>query len=141
MMKKIVSFIFALLITVSIPFVCPLCVGRAELPNRYTYVHHITADLQINAGTASCYGDGQGKNNDTTTVLIVLLQRRASDSDPWSSYKRWKTTATGTNEASISQSCSVASGYYYRVLTRCQIKDSGGSVLETVYQSSPIIWY
>ena len=108
---------------------------------RYSYTRSVTAGLSLSGSTAHCTGSGSGKFNDTNTYILVSLQRRASDTDPWLGIKYWSATSTGVVPATVDKTCSVSSGYSYRVYVICKIKDSSGNVLETVTRTSSVLSY
>ena len=105
---------------------------------RYDHTLSVYAGLSISGSTALCNGKGRGLYSDTTTSIQVTLQRRPSGSNSWYGVTSWTDTANGTDPASVCETYTVSAGYSYRVRVRCQIKDSNGNVLETVYQYSTI---
>ncbi len=109
--------------------------------NRFTYISKISSNIGINGSTVICSGKGQGKYNNTSTVMRVILQKRASGTSTWSYVCAWTQTGSGNTNVSISESKSINSGYDYRILTKCTILDSNGNMLETASQYSGIVSY
>ena len=105
---------------------------------RYDYTNFVIADLGISGTTASCYGGGRGVYSYTTTHIQVTLTRKTSSQTTWTPIASWTASASGTTFALVEQTHSVVSGYSYRVVVRCQIKNSDGQVLETAYRYSTI---
>ncbi len=133
-----------LAIATVVTLLCAVSISYAEhgyiwnLPTRYSYTRLVSAGLYIEGNTATCTGKGRGIYGTTTTCITVSLQRRQSSDDPWHTVCSWEETASGTNTASVYETVTVSSGYSYRVCVRCQIEDSDGCVLETVYKYSSI---
>lgn len=136
-LRKVVCLI---LVANLLLFQCALAEGsdseRTGL--RFSYVQSVHAGLLIVGSTAYCEGMGRGMYEENTTYLLVALQRRPSDGGLWYTIAHWNTTSAGTSTAVISETYGVTSGYSYRVMVRCRIKDSEGNLLETVYEYSPV---
>lgn len=141
MFQKCLCFVLALLLMV--PSV--LCVAEDYSADpgqlRYSYINIVSASIRLTGATAVCFGNGRGKYANTTTHLLVTLQRKAPDAAAWSGIKSWSTTTNGIAMAQIEESYTITSGYSYRVRVRCQIKDSSGNVLETAYRNSASVTY
>ncbi len=105
---------------------------------RYSYIWDVSVALSISGTTANCTGKGRGTYSDTTTHVLVRLQQKSSGSSYWTTIASWTATANGTGTALVSETNTVTTGYSYRVVVRCQIKDSSGTILETVYRYSSV---
>lgn len=141
MSKKCLCFVLALLLMV--PAVLCFAENDSTDPGqlRYSYINTVSASIRLSGSTAVCFGNGRGKYTNTTTHLLVTLQRKAPGSASWSGIKSWSTTTNGIAMAQIEESYTITSGYSYRVRVRCQIKDSSGTVLETAYRNSASVTY
>ena len=139
MLKKCLCLVLALMMVL----VNAASLADEDVPGsggfRYSYTRTVSAGLSLSGSTAYCTGSGSGKLSDTNTYILVSLQRRASDADPWLGIKYWSATATGSVPAIVDKTCSISSGYSYRVYVICIIKDSSGNVLETVTRTSSIL--
>ena len=109
-----------------------------QTDTRYTYIQTVKAGLNISGASANCKGEARGKNTDTTTHVLVRLQRRVTGTSTWHTEASWTSTASGQGVAYVDTSYPVNTGNDYRVKTLCQIKDSNGDVLETAYAYSSI---
>lgn len=138
MLKRSICLVMVLILMLPAIGVHAEGAGREPVPTRYNYVSSVYASLSISGNIATCGGKGRGMYTDTTTHIYVTLQRKADGSSAWQGVKSWSASASGIGTALVSENWTVASGYSYRVRVRCQIKDSDGNVLETVYHYSPI---
>ena len=138
MLKR--SICLSLVLILAIAFVCGVSADDDSEPalDRYTHAKGVGAGLSISGSTAICVGKGRGTYSYTTTNILVTLQRQPAGSSSWSNVTSWTATASGMNTALVNETYPASSGYSYRVRTRCQIKDSDGNVLETVYKYSSI---
>ena len=105
---------------------------------RYDYIDTVAAGLIISGAIATCSGAGRGVYSYTTTHIQVTLTRKTSSQTTWTPIASWTASASGTTFTLVEQTHSVVSGYSYRVVVRCQIKNSDGQVLETAYRYSTI---
>lgn len=133
MFKKSVCLFMVLILLVLTHGAVADAILHAQVSNRYTYVSDVYSSLSISGGTASCGGKGRGMYTDTTTHILVTLQRKPDGGNTWYAVKSWTAYASGIGTALVSESWPITTGNSYRIRVRCQIKDSDGKVLETVY--------
>ena len=138
MLKKIACFMLALIIVTISQSACADTGMTEPSQLRYTYIRTVYASLTISGTTATCIGKGRGVYADTTTHIQVTLQGRPAGSSHWYTAASWTASASGIGTAIVNQTHSVATENSYRVRVRCQIKDSDGNVLETVYKYSAV---
>ena len=138
MSKRIFCLVISFLLAISVMN----AFAETDLPGpaqpRYTYTWEVFAGLNISGTTATCLGKGRGMYSDTTTHVLVRLQQKSSESSYWTTIASWTATANGTGTALVSETNTVTTGYSYRVVVRCQIKDSSGTILEMVYRYSSV---
>lgn len=108
---------------------------------QYEHIASVNATLDIRGGTALCSGSGRGRYVETTTVLLVTLQKRVSGSKIWTPVCSWSGTADGKAAVRINEEKNVSTGYDYRVYAKCTVKDAEGVVLETGWAYSQIVSY
>lgn len=102
-----------------------------EVSAAYTDIHMISASFDIQNGTASCFGTGKSRHNDSATTLTVTLQKSSFGSSSWSRVCSWSSTGQGTELVYVSSEKVVSSGYRYRIYVNCTVKDSSGNLLES----------
>lgn len=143
MWKKIASLMLALVIGLLLGQTAVVAESNNEtsLETQAMYIHSTNTKITLNAGTATCSGNSKALYTDTTTHLLMMLQRRAVGSNTWLAVYTWTTTASGTATARINQTRAVSSGYDYRTFVRCTIKDADGVILETQSAYSNIVTY
>ena len=92
------------------------------------------ASLSISSRTATCKGTLALKSKYTASCTMVLQRRRSGGS--WSAIKTW-TSLSG----STSKTCSISSGYDYRVRFYGNIYNSSGTKVDSFNKYSVIKSY
>lgn len=108
--------------------------GDPEIQPRYTGIHRLVADLDINpkTGYASCYGQVGIVSGYTVTLTVSLFQDGTS-------IKSW--SDTGTTTFSIEKGYYVAEGHDYEVVVTASVKNSNGVVVNTPSLTSNTVTY
>ena len=143
MWKKTMSLMLALLVGL---VYCQAPAMAAEngsntVAPQATHIAMCNCYISLSSGNVTCQGSARSRYTDTTTHLLMTLQRRAVGSNTWLAVYTWTTTASGTATARINQTRAVSSGYDYRTFVRCTIKDADGVILETQSAYSNIVTY
>lgn len=103
---------------------------------RFEYISRISCGMTISAeGYASSTGSYtmyDGMDGTITLTLYRYINGR------WVSYGTDSKDFTGNGTKMFTTGWDVPSGYRYRATATVEIKDAGGSVVETVYCDSPI---
>ena len=144
-MKRFLAVILAVTM-----MVVPLCVGAVASDGEtnyddlvapcYTYINSISAGLSKGAlGFVTCTSDFISFETDKTFVLTCYLQR-TDGSAAWSNYKSETKTFTGKGSFTIEKSWFAPANYAYRTYTKVQVKNSAGTVVETVTKASGVIY-
>lgn len=141
MLKKLLSMIM-----VSVMLFCQsIAISEQWNENiaepQYTHIANITGKFDIIDGNALCYAFARSYHTDTTTVVRVTLQRRASNTNAWSGVCSWSETVAGKATACVNEEKAVTNGYDYRIYITCIIKDSEGVIKETESMYSEIVSY
>lgn len=105
----------------------------------YQYIDSISVGFSIESGIAHCCGSARTNHYDTTTTIMVSLQKRAYGSTYWTSVKSWTSSAEGIHIASVNETKEVTSGYNYRLYVWVTITDGDDNVLEGAPMYSQII--
>ncbi len=105
---------------------------------QYSHTASIIAHLSISGSTASINGSARGKYTDTTTTVIVSLQRKATGGS-WTNIYTGTATSSGRVTAAVNDSVTVNTGYSYRVKTISFITDADGNILEQLTKYSTVI--
>lgn len=108
---------------------------------QYTHITTMDGSFDIKNGTAEFCGTGRSRYAETTTVVQVTLQKRAADSEKWTTVCSWTGTAEGKATAQVYEEKKVTSGYDYRIYIKCTIKDAEGVIQETDSMYSRIVSY
>ena len=108
---------------------------------QYTHITNMGGSFDIQNGTAECSGSGRSRYAETTTVVRVTLQKRATDSKVWTRVCSWTGTAEGKTTARVSEEKKVTAGYDYRICIKGTIKDAEGVIQETDSMYSRIVSY
>ena len=145
-MKRILSIFLAMVIMVA-----PLCVSVVATDNggesetivspRYMYVNSIYASISKGSlGFVTCASQIIVFETDKTYVLTCYLQR-TDGSEAWSNYKSESKTVSGSTGAfGFDKTWFAPAGYAYRTKTEVKVKNSSGTVLETVSNASSVLY-
>lgn len=95
---------------------------------RYAFIWLNSVDFYRNEGSSSVTSDVYCLLYDNYEVQIVCELQRYNNSK-WNTIKTW--TASGIQEASLTKSWVVPSGYTYRAYATFYIYDNDGFLLET----------
>ena len=132
-MKRILTLSVALLIIISICFVCLATETDPYEPPvdefEYSLTDSITAYLGISGGIASCGGQVSAINHGSSCSVTARLQKKQTD-NTWKTIKTW--SSSGANHASASGTHTVSSGSY-RVKATATITYNGESETVTKY--------
>lgn len=90
-------------------------------------------------GFVTCTSDFISFQADKTFVLTCYLQR-TDGTYAWENYKSTSETYTDYGSYFIEKNWFAPAGYDYRVLTKLQVKNSAGTVVETATVASSVIY-
>lgn len=143
MLKKVSSM---MLVMVLLMFFCQTIAMAAQpkeniVEPRYTHIAAINGSFDIKDGKAVCYASGRSRYADTTTMVHVTLQRRASGTNAWAVVCSWSETAEGKETCYVKSEKKVTKGYDYRIYIKCVIKDSEGVIKEKDSMYSKVVTY
>ena len=144
-MKRILSILLAMIVMTS-----PFCMGAVAVETEtnyddqiapcYVYVDALYASItKKSLGFVTCTSQFNTFQKDKTYVLTCYLQRCDEDT-AWSNYKSESKTVTGVNITNIEKTWFAPAGYAYRTKTVVQVKNSSGTVLETVSNASSVLY-
>lgn len=136
MRRRVSRPIVAMLLVLSV-FAAALSAGAVSAPRdiqpRFTGISSIAVALDISStGRASCYGN-VSPNKGYSVDLTLELQRDGETIKTW--------TASGSRDFSIDKIYYVLSGYEYQTVVTATIKNSSGTVVSTVSETSPVSNY
>ncbi len=135
-MKRIITVLLAIamLSALAVPAFATVPESSAISP-RYVYIKSNNVNLTINqnTGVATCTSYCYATSG-YTVKIECKLQRYTGSS--WITLKTW--TASADRYASISETCTIPSGYTYRVYTTFRIYNSAGTLLETGANSKSV---
>jgi len=135
--KRILSILLvAILLLAAVPVMTyasnPTSEAEAYEPpptTRYTNISSIIPSVSISSGTATCTNTIIGNPGTTKIVATHTLQRKPSGGS-YSDYKPWPANTVNGSYLSFSETCSVTSGYTYRL--KCVAEVTKNGVVETV---------
>lgn len=144
-MKRILSIFLAMIIMVT-----PLCVSTVAVETEtnyddqiapcYVYVEALYASITKGSlGFVTCLSKFNTFDTSKTYVLTCYLQR-TDGSSAWSNYKSKSETFTGGGSFDIEKTWFAPAGYAYRTKTEVKVKNSSGTVLETVSNTSSVLY-
>ena len=103
--------------------------SQGQITPRFTHITFISCCIEKRAfGNIRVEGNVQIYISGYTTVVTVVLQR--IENGAWVDYKSSSDTFTGTGAHVHGDSFYAPRGYLYRGVTRAQIKNSSGTVVE-----------
>ncbi len=142
MLRKIISVLFSVILALTC--ISPCCFAAVDKPldemmPMYTHIGNIRCILTVTGSTAQCAAMANSRYSDTTTQLVVTLYRRASGYSTWSYVDSWQITQSGQATAKVDEDKVVSSGYDYRLLAVCKIKNATGAIQETGSLYSDIV--
>ncbi|MDL2205362.1 hypothetical protein LJC33_00440 [Eubacteriales bacterium OttesenSCG-928-N13] len=106
----------------------------------WTYANTATVGLSISGGTATCTGAVSPSSNSNNSSVSMTLKRKVGST--WETYGgAWTASGTGASGCSVKKTKAVVSGYYYKVVVVGKIKNSAGTVLETITVESSQKYY
>lgn len=144
-MKKFLSLILAVILTAT-----PLVVHSHAAETNVNYddmvapcfENIILISSSITNGTlgfVKCVSSFTSITSGTTFVLTCYLQR-TDGSTAWQNYKSKTETFNGAGVYNINKSWFAPSGYNYRTLTKLEVKNSSGTIVETVTKVSSVLY-
>ena len=105
---------------------------------RYTAVINMQAGLDFNwLGGAKCTGRVNLENGYTGDLTVTL--QRSTNQVLWDDVKTW--TASGSETVEIDKTYYVKSGYYYCVELTVDAYNAAGTLIETVFLCSSIVYH
>lgn len=144
-MKKLLSVIIAVILTAT-----PLCVQTYATERNVNYDDLIAPCYNNLDSVIACISKGSlgfvnctsgfiSFNENKTFVFTCYLQR-TDGSQAWENYKSKTETYTTSGSYTIAKSWFAPAGYDYRVLTKLQVKNSSGTVIETATVASAVLY-
>lgn len=144
-MKRFLSIFLAMVIMVT-----PLCMSVVAADNsgndetivspRYTYINSIYASITKGSlGFVTCTSQIIAFETNKTYVLTCYLQR-CDENTAWSNYKSESKTYSGSGTFGFDKTWFAPAGYAYRTKTEVKVKNSSGTVLETVSNTSSVLY-
>lgn len=104
--------------------------GKGAL--RYTYLSSVKSTLTFSGAQASCSGSAAANDAGLRVAVTVSLQRKSGNS--WVIVHSWY--GGDALSAGAGGMWSIAPGNTYRTLTRAQVKNGAGTVLESASRAS-----
>lgn len=89
-------------------------------------------------GFVNCISSFESVTSGKTFVLTCYLQR-TDGSTAWQNYRSKTETYTSKGTYTINKNWFAPSGYSYRTLTKLEVKNSSGTLIETVTAVSSVI--
>jgi hypothetical protein len=139
-MKKYISIVFSIVLVFSI--FMPSAI--ADKPNNvrgirplFTYISSVGNGLTISGGTASMNSHLTASGSANKIVMNSYLKRNQSGT--WTTVDSWPQT-TYSSSAYWSDTCSVSSGYYYKLVTYFYVYN-GSTLLESTTVTSSQVYY
>lgn len=144
-MKRIFSIVLAVIM-----MVLPLSVstiasgGDANYDDLvapcYNNISSISAGITKGVlGFVTCTSHFKSVENGKTFVMTCYLQR-TDGSDSWANYKSTSETYSGGGSYIIEKDWFAPAGYAYRTYTKVQVKNSAGTVIETITTFSATLY-
>lgn len=144
-MKKILSFVLAFIM-----MSMPLCVESYASGDDSNYddlvvpcydnLSMISAHISEGLlGFVTCTSGFVSYQADRTFVFTCYLQRTDASSG-WENYKSKTETYSGKGSYTIEKSWFAPAPYDYRTLTKLQVKNSAGTIIETATIASIVIY-
>lgn len=144
-MKKFLSLILSVIL-----LAMPLCVqSHASEPDVnyddlvapcYEYLDMIGSCITKGLlGFANCESTFFSFANDKTFVLTCYLQR-TDGTHAWENYKSTSQTYSGKGSYTIEKNWFAPAGNDYRVLTKLEVKNSAGTIVETATKASGVLY-
>lgn len=112
--------------------------SASEIERRYSYISSISCSTSISGNTVSFIGGANGSSNDTSTVVLVSLQRKLSSSSAWSTVETHRSTGSAGAIVGYSGTATADTGYDYRTYVWCKIYDADGNLLESKTKTSGV---
>lgn len=131
--------------------VAPLCLSTVAVETEtnyddqiapcYVYIDALYASITKGSlGFVTCTSQFNTFDSGKTYVLTCYLQR-TDGSSAWSNYKSESKTVSGSSGAfGIEKTWFAPAGYAYRTKTEVKVKNSSGTVLETVSNTSSVLY-
>lgn len=144
-MKKFLSIVLAVIIMVVPMFLGSVAVeAEANYDDLvapcYTYVNSLYAAITKGSlGFVTCTSQFIAFETDKTYVLTCYLQRCDEDT-AWSNYKSESKTYSGSGTFGFDKTWYAPAGYAYRTKTEVKVKNSAGTVVETVSNASSVLY-
>lgn len=147
-MKKIISVLLSMIMLFSISalsvqvnaYDAEESVVFAQIEPRFQYADSATAGITKGSlGFVTCLSQCTILAKGVNVTLTCTLQR-TDGSEAWANYKSTSITFASPDMRSIEKSWFAPAGYAYRTYTKMQIKNSAGTVLETVTVASNVLY-
>ncbi|MBQ9300435.1 MAG: hypothetical protein IJ214_07985 [Clostridia bacterium] len=141
MIRKIVSLLICILLALATPLTACYAAnetGMIARPN-YQHIDRVFISLTIHNKTMQVTGRGVSQDNNTCTLLSVVLQKATGNSSAWINDKSWSTTAEGWDDATINKSATAEPGCRYRAIATCTIVTKEGAILEKAQVYSNVV--
>lgn len=144
-MKKILSLVLAVIM-----MTMPLCVesyasdGDINYDDLvapcYTYIDSISAGISEGIlGFVTCTSAFTSFDSGKTFVLTCYLQRTDASS-AWENYKSKSETYSGKGSYAFEKNWFAPGPYDYRTVTKLEVKNSAGTIVETATKASAVIY-
>jgi len=140
--KRVLSILLtAILLLAAVPVMTYASNPSAEAeaydpppPTRYSNINSITVTLSISSGTATCKSTIIGYSGTTKIVGTYTLQRKPAGGS-YSDYNPWPAKTVNGSVLSFSETCSVTTGYTYRLKCVASVTTNGTVETVTVYSA------
>lgn len=130
-MKRIISFLLAMLLAFSFAFtVSAQEQEQTPIMPRYAYIAATLVDIIINQSTNVTTNEAHFITYDADLELQVEIKLQRYNNSKWNTVKTW--TASGYGDAYICKKWAVPSGYTYRTYATYRVYDSDGNLIESV---------
>lgn len=136
MHKRLISLLFSVLVLLSFS----TALAESVQP-RFSHVRSISAGLSLSTTTATCTGEGSAMSDSDLVYVTVTLLRRAQSGGTWNYVASWSGSGVGVLGIVLERYASITIGYDYQVHVNVQIKDTNGTLLESVGLDSAIRSY
>lgn len=144
-MKKTLSLILAVILMLT-----PLCVQTYASESDVNYDDLVAPCYSNLDAIGACISEGVlgfvtctscfiSFTENRTFVLTCYLQR-TEEGEGWLNYKSTSETYTGKGSYTIEKNWFAPAGYDYRVYTLLEVKNSAGTVIETAYVKSDVLY-
>lgn len=144
-MKKFLSLILAVILSVA-----PLCINASASDSDVNYDDLVAPCYDNLTAIGACISNGVlgfvtctsafiSYETDKTFVLTCYLQR-TNGSSAWANYKSTSETYSGKGSYTIEKKWFAPANYNYRVLTKLDVKNSSGTIVETATITSNVLY-